>query len=73
VGNLDIHVLISASHPANPASAMTRDGGYLLHADAHLAPSAYRKNGGASAAVPARHSFPSLGGTVSYYTLPLTR
>jgi predicted amidohydrolase len=73
VGNLDVHVLISASHPANPSSALTKDGGYLLHADAHLPPAAYRKSGGASTPVPARHSFPSLGGTVSYYGLSLSR
>jgi hypothetical protein len=73
ISNLDVHVLISASHPANPGNTGTRNGGYLLHADAHHPPAAYRKNGGASTVVRARHSFPSLGGTVNYYGLPLTK
>jgi hypothetical protein len=70
---LDVQVLISASHPARPNSATVRNGGYLLHADAHFPPAAYQKNGGAATEIVAQHSFPALGGTVSYYGLSLTK
>ncbi len=73
VSDLDIHVLISASHPSGTVPARTREGGYLLHADANHPPAAFRKTSGKSQLVTPQHSFPALGGTVSYYALNLTK
>ena len=72
VAELDVHVMISASHPANE-STTSRDGGSLLHADSHHRPAAYKRGRGGVTAVPARYSFDAQGGHVSYYGLPLTK
>lgn len=73
VGDVDVQVIISASIPATPDTAQIKDGGYLLHADANHPPAAYRRNAGSSQTVASKYSFPSLGGTVSYYGLDFTK
>jgi hypothetical protein len=73
VGELDVHVMISASHPANESTTLARNGGYLLHADAHHPPAAYRRGAGGVTVVKERFSFEAKGGRVSYYGLPLTK
>lgn len=73
VGELDLHVMISASHPSNESTTLARSGGYMLHADSYHPPAAYLRGPGGVAAVKEKFSYDARGGRVSYYGLPLTK
>lgn len=73
VGDVDVHVMIAASNKPSPNTASISQDGYLLHADSNLPPAAYQRKGGGSQIVAPRHSFPALGGKVSYYGLDFAK